>query len=58
MSYSLKTAACESETDALTDPKDVVDSTETTDGVPQSEKVIAHSGGATPTIAHTEADGT
>ena len=44
---------CESEIDALTDPKDVLHSTETTD-VPQLEKtslLFPHSGGATPTNA-------
>ena len=44
-------------TDALTDPKDVLQSTEATD-VPQSEKATAHSGGATSTNAHPETDGT
>ena len=53
-------AVCESETDALTDPKDVLHSTETTDGVLQSEKtslLFLHPGGATPTNAHPETEG-
>ena len=44
---------CESDIDALTGPKDVLHSTETTD-VLQSEKtslLFPHSGGATPTNA-------
>ena len=47
-------------TDALTDPKDILNSTETTDGVPQSEKTIflfLHSKGATPNNAHPNIDG-
>ena len=50
---------CVSETDALTGPKDVLHSTETTD-VPQSEKtslLFPHCGGATPTNVHPETDG-
>ena len=51
----------EGETDALRDPKDVLHFTETTDGVPQSEKtslLFLHPGGATPTSAHSDTDGT
>ena len=51
---------CESDTDTLTGPKDVLHSTETT-GVPQSEKtslLFPHPGGATPTNAYLEAEGT
>ena len=50
---------CESKTNALRDPKDVPDSTETTD-VPQLERTslfIPHSEGATPTNAYPETDG-
>ena len=58
--YSKKkpaTAVCESDTDndAL---MDVLYSTETTEGVPQSEKATTHSRGATPTNAYPETDGT
>ena len=52
---------CESEIDALTDPKDVLHFTETTDGVQQLEKtslLFLHPGGATPTNVHPETDGT
>ena len=52
-------ALCESETDVLTDPEDVLRSAETTD-VPQSEKtflLFPHSRGATPTTVHPETDG-
>ena len=51
---------CESKNNALTDPKNVLHSTETTDGVPQSEKtsfLFPHSEGAIPTSAHPETDG-
>ena len=55
------TAVCESDADALTDPKEILHSTETTDGVPQSEKtslLSPNSKGATPTNAHPETEGT
>ena len=51
---------CESDTDTLTGPKNVLNSTDTTDGVPQSEKtslLFPHPGGATPTNAHPETEG-
>ena len=50
-----ETAVCEGDTDALTDPKGVLYSMETTDCVPQSEKTFSYSKGASDT--HTEADG-
>ena len=56
MSYSV----CESKNNALADAKNVPHSTETTDGVPQSEKtslLFLHPGGATPTSAHPETEG-
>ena len=52
---------CESKNNALADPKNVLHSTETTDGVLQSEKtslLFPHSEGAIPTSAHSETDGT
>ena len=52
------TATCESETDALTDPKIVLHFMETTD-VPQSEKtslLFPHSKEATPIIANPDAE--
>ena len=52
---------CESKNNALTDPKNVLHSTETTDGVPQSEKtslLFLHPGGTTSTNAHPETEGT
>ena len=52
---------CESKNNALADPKDVLHSAETTDGVPQSEKtslLFPHSEGATPTSTHPETEGT
>ena len=55
------TAVCESKNNALADPTNVLHSTETTDGVPQSEKtslLFLHPGGTTPTSAHPETDGT
>ena len=53
------TATCESETDALTDPKIVLHFMETTD-VPQSEKtslLFPHSKEATPINANPDAEG-
>ena len=51
---------CESKNNALADPKDVLHSTETTDGVPQSEKtslLFPHPGGTTPTSGNPETEG-
>ena len=52
---------CESKTNALRDPKDVLCSIDTTDGLPQSEKtslLFPHSGGAILSNAHPETEGT
>ena len=61
LAKNLGTAVCESETDALTDAKNVLHSTETTDGVSQSGKtslLFPHSEVAIPTSAHPETGGT